>query len=69
MKHALALILACCALVALGGCSSPNTTARQISEAKEALSNGQITMAEYLNLKHQAEQAASLRDTIIMASP
>jgi len=69
MRHALSLILACCALVGLGGCSSPNRAERQISEAKEALSKGQITMAEYLNLKHQAEQAASLRSTIIMASP
>ncbi len=30
-------------------------------EAKAALSNGEITMSEYLKLKQQAEQAASLR--------
>jgi hypothetical protein len=65
MKYALALILACCALVGLGGCASGTgritLEERQIMEAKAALSNGEITMSEYLKLKQQAEQAASLR--------
>ncbi len=69
MRHALALILACCALVGLAGCRTDNSAQLQISEAKEALSKGQITMAEYLNLKQQAEQAAYLRRAIIIAAP
>lgn len=76
MKHALALILACCALVALTACSSgysgppPKTMAEeQIDEARIALSSGQITMAEFLNLKQKAEQAEAQRSAILFAAP
>jgi hypothetical protein len=41
----------------------------QISEARDALSKGQITMAEYLSLKQKAEQAEAQRDTIMRTSP
>lgn len=70
MRILLTLILVC----SLSGCASsapggPTLAQRQIAEAQEALSKGQITMAEFLNLKQQAIQASELRRTIILASP
>jgi len=78
MKNGLALLLLSCVLVAFTACSSApagsatrQTTLaeNQTAEARAALSSGQITMAGFLHLKQQAEQAESQRRAILFAAP
>lgn len=76
MNKLLLFLLSYSATNILAGCSSGASGPRQmslveaqISEARDALSKGQITMAEYLSLKQKAEQAEAQRDTIMRTSP
>jgi hypothetical protein len=61
------LVVAGCVLICSAGCTTNKLTANQIAEAQLALSRGEITKAQYLQMKQQAEQAEAMRRAVLLA--
>jgi hypothetical protein len=61
------LVISGCVLFCVAGCTTNKLTANQIAEAQLALSRGEITKAQYLQMKQQAEQAEAMRRAVLLA--
>lgn len=61
------LVVAGCVLICTAACTANKLTANQIAEAQLALSRGEITKAQYLQMKQQAEQAEAMRRAVLLA--